>query len=244
MGTSIVILAFGVRLIFLPIQLRNYRNMALNKKFSADLANYQNRIQRLTRSNNTMLAIKETRNLKEFKEKNGLKSNAINLIFMLLQGTTLLTWAGLAQKFTYKLEDYPEMLNGGFLWFHDLTLSDPYFILPLLNSLFLCTNLVLNVFMPSNIAGIFMRKYYPVLPIMVFAVISTVQTSFALYIVSSTCFQASMMVFLHSNAGKKLLKIDVDTPNTLIAKAVSILNNYNSNIILEWHITFGEHTIK
>ena len=31
-------------------------------------------------------------------------------------------------------EKYPELLNGGFLWFNNLTLPDPYCVLPFMSA--------------------------------------------------------------------------------------------------------------
>jgi len=56
-------------------------------------------------------------------------------------------WAGLVQRFSFNLEDYPEMLTGGFLWFKDLSLPDPYFILPILN----CMTILMNMYVSKKI---------------------------------------------------------------------------------------------
>ena len=62
-----------------------------------------------------------------------------------LQMLIMATWAGLVQRFSLNIEDYPEVMTGGFLWFKDLTLSDPYFILPLVNALLIFLNMSVNL---------------------------------------------------------------------------------------------------
>lgn len=58
---------------------------------------------------------------------------------------TLAVWAGLVQRFSLNIEDYPEIMTGGFLWFKDLTLSDPYFIIPFINAVFVLLNLIVTI---------------------------------------------------------------------------------------------------
>ncbi len=55
-------------------------------------------------------------------------------------------WAGLVQRFSLNVEDYPEIMTGGFLWFKDLTLSDPYFIIPFINSFLIFMNICVTIF--------------------------------------------------------------------------------------------------
>lgn len=62
----------------------------------------------------------------------------------LFQGMILLCWTGLVQRFSFNVEDYPEMMTGGFLWFKDLSMTDPYLILPILNSIVIMLNTYVN----------------------------------------------------------------------------------------------------
>jgi len=57
----------------------------------------------------------------------------------------LICWASLVQRFSFNIEDYPEMLTGGFLWFKDLSLHDPLFILPLLNGVVMIFNIYVSI---------------------------------------------------------------------------------------------------
>jgi hypothetical protein len=90
----------------------------------------------------------EVMKLSRFKQLHNIATGATNQIFLLLQGLTLAVWAGLVQRFSFNIEDYPEMLNGGFLWFKDLSMSDPYLILPALTSFVILLNfyvIILNL---------------------------------------------------------------------------------------------------
>jgi len=53
----------------------------------------------------------------------------------LMQIFCTFTFTTLIQRFCFHVEDYPEMTYGGFLWFKDLSVVDPYYILPLIQVL-------------------------------------------------------------------------------------------------------------
>ena len=56
------------------------------------------------------------------------------VLLSMAQGLILICWSSLVQRFSFNIEDFPEMLTGGFLWFKDLSVPDPYFIIPIINS--------------------------------------------------------------------------------------------------------------
>ena len=70
-----------------------------------------------------------------------MRPSKIRFLLGFLQILILTVWAGLVQRFSLNVEDYPEIMTGGFLWFKDLTLSDPYFILPLINAAMIILNI-------------------------------------------------------------------------------------------------------
>lgn len=78
----------------------------------------------------------EQEKMNSLRAKYGITKGFARLLFNLSQGGVLIIWAGLVQRFAFNIEDYPEMITGGFLWFKDLSVPDPYFILPLLNCTF------------------------------------------------------------------------------------------------------------
>lgn len=64
-------------------------------------------------------------------EKFGIRNNPVTHIMSFFQMFCTFTFTSLIQRFCYHVEDYPEMTYGGFLWFKDLSVIDPYYILPL-----------------------------------------------------------------------------------------------------------------
>lgn len=103
------------------------------------------KIAKLKRAGETKLVQIESQNFNKFRERFGIRSNPILFLMTLSQGAVLGCWAGLVQRFAYNVEDYPEMLTGGFLWFKDLSNIDPYFVLPILNSISLTLNLYVGI---------------------------------------------------------------------------------------------------
>lgn len=221
-GLATLIFAALVRIAFLPMQLLGIKSMYINRLISPDLKEFQVRIKRLRASQNTDLLIKETRKMEEFKKVHNLKGSNIRLAFTFFQGMTMFAWAGLMQKFTYKLEDYPQMINGGFFWFKDLSLSDPYFILPLINTMTITYNIYNNNATIGNDYFIRMRKFMFLVPLASFPIMTTLQSGLVLYIVSSSLIQAVITYFSNSKAAIRLLKLPENyLPNTKLEKLVS-----------------------
>ena len=77
---------------------------------------------------------------KKIQKEHGIKTNALTIALNLFQGLILVCWTGLVQRFSFNVEDYPEIMTGGFLWFKDLSMTDPFFLLPLFNSLIIMVN--------------------------------------------------------------------------------------------------------
>lgn len=75
----------------------------------------------------------ETRKMNSVEEKLGVKQNIFSFILSLFQLFLTMTNACLIQRYIFHVYDYPEAMTGGLFWFKDLTLVDPYYILPLIN---------------------------------------------------------------------------------------------------------------
>lgn len=69
-------------------------------------------------------------------EKFGIRNNPLLHIMTFFQIFCTFTYTSLIQRFCFHVEDYPEITYGGFLWFKDLSVMDPYFILPFIQVVF------------------------------------------------------------------------------------------------------------
>lgn len=63
-------------------------------------------------------------------EKFGIQTNPIFHLLTFCQIFFTFTYTCLIQRFCFHVEDYPEITYGGFLWFKDLSVMDPFYILP------------------------------------------------------------------------------------------------------------------
>ena len=119
--------------------------MQVSRLMYPDLKDFQEKVNKLKQSGETQLVNIETERWKRIQKEHGFKTNILTFGLNIFQGLILICWTGLVQRFSFNVEDYPEMMNGGFLWFKDLSMTDPYFILPILNSLVLMINTYVQI---------------------------------------------------------------------------------------------------
>ncbi len=195
------------------------------KKLAPDLSDFHNRIKKLNLSGNHLLAKKETERFTLFKKENGLSGgmNTLKILLNVFQGFIFLVWACLMQKYTYKLEDYPQMITGGFLWFKDLTLTDPYFILPMLNVVGVFFLILCNNQAPPNQVMVKARKMMLIFPFLSFPLLSCLQSGMMLYLCTMTGLNALFYVVTKTRYFRELNNIDNVSRNFLLYKVVSYL---------------------
>jgi YidC/Oxa1 family membrane protein insertase len=222
LGLSIVCLAAIIKLLFFPMHLFNIKHSYRMKLLAPDINEYTQRIKKLNLSGNHSLAKKENERFNQFKIDNGLtgSSNTVKLFLNLFQGFTFFVFACLMQKYTYKLEDYPQMITGGFLWFSDLTLSDPYFILPLLNVTFLFFNILLNNQMAPQQMMVKSRKIILIIPFLSFPVLTSLQSGMLIYLVTMTGINAMTNFLVKTNYFKNWNNLESAPSNIAIYKVV------------------------
>jgi membrane protein insertase Oxa1/YidC/SpoIIIJ len=109
------------------------RRMKFMKKIQPDLNEFRKRIDTLKKTDGN-LARAEKMKMYQWQAQRLPKMNKLSFLFAFSQMTILGSWAGLVQRFSLQIEDYPEMLTGGFFWFKDLSVPDPFFLLPLINN--------------------------------------------------------------------------------------------------------------
>lgn len=176
------------------------------KLITPDLNDSQGRIKRLKKSKNMALIKAELDKMSEMRVKFGISQSKAKNGLMLVQGFLLGVWACLFQRIAYHLEDYPQMLNGGFLWFRDLTMPDPYFILPIINSFFMFYNINCQTY-SMNEQFKKMKKYAFVMPFMSMTVFFTLPSGFILFYLTSNAFYTTMLMFVRSSTGRKFMNI-------------------------------------
>ena len=223
MGMATVILAIGVKAIFLPNQYYNYKQMVKLKNYSPDLKEFDSRINKLKALKSKGLVSSEIKRKKDFQIKHGLTSSPFRVFFNLFSGFIIVVWAGLVQKYTFKLEEYPELLTGGFLWFKDLSIPDPYFILPIINSLLLCYNFTSNTSFQNTIIMTKLRRIMIFMPLSSLTIFTTFQTGFVLYVLTFSLVQTIFMLTVKSNYFMNFTKENEFFPGSKLEKVVSLL---------------------
>lgn len=67
---------------------------------------------------------------------------------------------------SYNADQFPEMVDGGILWFRDLTAPDPYMILPVINCFLLILSIYSTSMKQSNAFFMKFRRVYFVFPVL------------------------------------------------------------------------------
>ena len=99
-----------------------------------DVTELKEKAQKLNAAGERQLSKIEMSKLPKLQKDFGLINSPVSFVLNGVQILIFGCWTGLVQRFSFHVEDYPEMMTGGFLWFKDLSMTDPYFILPALNS--------------------------------------------------------------------------------------------------------------
>lgn len=224
LGVSTVILACAVRLIFSPFNILSMKKLYINRLLAPDINDSSAKLKKLVGSRNKEAVAFEMNKLNVLKAKFNVKNNTSKLFIVVSQLLVMFSWSTVIYKFIFNLEDYPQVITGGMLWFKDLTISDPYFILPLLNSLFLYYNVVASPNFNSNEHMVRMRKYIFIMPLISLPTMSVFPSGLMLYFLVQSFTQSLLIFFFNSYLGKKMLKIpDFYLNNTKLKKLVSFI---------------------
>jgi len=79
-------------------------------------------------------------------ESYGIRNSPIFFLVSLFQVFLTMTNACLIQRFVLHFDDYPGVLTGGFFWFKDLSMVDPFYILPLINLTLQVFSIYVNIY--------------------------------------------------------------------------------------------------
>jgi membrane protein insertase Oxa1/YidC/SpoIIIJ len=144
MGMATIIFGCATRLIFFLLNIKNTKKLKMLKKIEPDLIEYKKHFHIAKKARDFRIMGIESKKMQEFTKKFVPSESRVKIFILSAQGLVFLTFASLVQRFSFKVEDYPEILSGGFLWFKDLSMPDPYFILPVINQFILLLMLYVN----------------------------------------------------------------------------------------------------
>lgn len=126
---SIVLTAAALRLLLFPLYLKMSDGMARQAALAPVLKPFVTKMTEAQRAGNTAGALEAYRQQAAIKKRAGITSLAL-FTPMIAQG--ILGFCGFRLMRHMATLPVPGLLNGGFLWLQDLTLTDGYLLLPLM----------------------------------------------------------------------------------------------------------------
>ncbi|VDN58111.1 unnamed protein product, partial [Dracunculus medinensis] len=136
---TIVATTVGLRLALIYVPIMSQRLVAQRSIYANEFADFQNRITEAQKEGDTLLVQQVLLEQRDFCLAKGIRNG--RMIVVLLANAFAFT----IQFFSIKkmiAANYPGWSSGGALWFPDLTVSDPYYALPLISAvtIFLVVN--------------------------------------------------------------------------------------------------------
>uniref|UniRef100_A0A914HBD6 Membrane insertase YidC/Oxa/ALB C-terminal domain-containing protein n=1 Tax=Globodera rostochiensis TaxID=31243 RepID=A0A914HBD6_GLORO len=126
--STIVIATVVLRLICFPIPLQMRRLTAIQQKYGPELLEFSERMQKAQREGNNALSMQVVWEQKDFMSKKGINVFK-HLPMMVANGAVFMTmFCSLKRLANSK---YPGFEQEGFSWFSNLTVGDPYWVLPI-----------------------------------------------------------------------------------------------------------------
>ncbi|KAL3107650.1 hypothetical protein niasHT_018848 [Heterodera trifolii] len=125
---TIIATTVTLRLLFFPIPVNMRRMMALHQKYAPELKEFTDKMQKASREGNNALSMQIMWEQRDFMNQKGIKMMK-NLPLMLANGAVFMTMFCALKKLANS--KYPGFQDGGVFWFPDLTVGDPYWLLPL-----------------------------------------------------------------------------------------------------------------
>jgi YidC/Oxa1 family membrane protein insertase len=139
---SIAVLTLTLRILLFPVMIKAQKNAAAMSQIMPKMQYYQTKISEARRSGNAMEAAKASYELQEVMTKSNYSMKQALMMPLIQAPIFISVFLALRGMATFPLES---MKTGGLLWFTDLTLADPYYILPMATSLTLWAVLKLGV---------------------------------------------------------------------------------------------------
>lgn len=139
---TIVAFTMSMRLILLPAYIKQTRATITAGNLKGDVDNFQSRIQSLRANNQIPEARQELQEMYKFLRANNCHPSRTILLSLLPLPMFMSTFFALRNMSNQPIESF---LNGGWAWFENLTLADPFYILPVVSTLTMLTSFEVNL---------------------------------------------------------------------------------------------------
>ncbi|KAM3721847.1 Mitochondrial inner membrane protein OXA1L [Dirofilaria immitis] len=178
---TVMCATISLRLLLIFVPIASHRLMTRVQLYKKEIDEFKGKIESAQRSGNFLQTMEAQKEMKDF-----LKSKDIKLyrqfLFMSLNGAIFMTQF-IAVK---KLADaaFPGLSTGGLYWFKDLTVPDPYYLLPLISAVTVAAIFKMGAETGGTNQGInpqIQKILTRIGPVMVFACSTKVSSAIALY---------------------------------------------------------------
>ncbi|CAG8501245.1 3821_t:CDS:2, partial [Scutellospora calospora] len=210
--STIVLTTFAMRILFLPLIIKSQRNTSRLITLQPKIEQLMEDFKKAKETGDTNLMMRKHQKIKEFYAENKI-SPLKNLYLVALQTPVMISFF-IAVK---KMGEFPVpgFERGGALWFQDLTLPDPYYILPfLMSATFIAmmeTSDASRINTPNAKA---MKWAFRGITIISIPVAMSLSTSVHMYLMSSTVFSVLQTIFTNNKTVRKYLNLP-PIPQTL-----------------------------
>lgn len=128
---TIVSFAVGMRVALLPLTVQQLRGTVLSNNLKPEIQARQAEVQRLRQEGDVEKSRHKLRELSSFMAQNGV--NPIKMLFLALAPAPIFMTSFFALK-NMASQPLASLTTEGLLWFTNLTVPDPYYLLPALST--------------------------------------------------------------------------------------------------------------
>uniref|UniRef100_A0AAF5RX91 60Kd inner membrane protein n=1 Tax=Wuchereria bancrofti TaxID=6293 RepID=A0AAF5RX91_WUCBA len=178
---TVICATISLRLMMIFVPIASHRLMARVQLYKKEIDDFKEIVESAQRSGNFLQTMEAQKELKDFLKTKDIKLYR-QFIFMSLNGAIFMTQF-IAVK---KMADvaFPGMSTGGLYWFKDLTVPDPYYLLPLVSAITVAAVFKIGAETGGTNQGVspqIQKMLTRIGPIIVFACSTKVSSVIALY---------------------------------------------------------------
>ncbi|KAI1718722.1 60Kd inner membrane protein [Ditylenchus destructor] len=122
---------FVLRLLMIFVPIMAQKSAALNSRYRKEIAEFSDRMKDAREEGNNLLMQQILMEQMDFMKSKGIKMGR-QFLFLGINGTVFMSNFFALKKMM--AANYPGFADGGALWFTDLTISDPYWLLPIISA--------------------------------------------------------------------------------------------------------------
>uniref|UniRef100_A0A158R5C4 Mitochondrial inner membrane protein OXA1 n=1 Tax=Syphacia muris TaxID=451379 RepID=A0A158R5C4_9BILA len=141
-SSTILCLTAILRIALIYVPILTQRNLAKQSMYSKELKEFQQRSVEARKEGNALLVQQVLLEQFDFMKRKGIRYGQHTLV-LFANGLVFSTWYFALRGMLRK--NFPGFSTGGSLWFEDLTVPDPYYILPMLSAATLFTTMKLGI---------------------------------------------------------------------------------------------------